>query len=50
MLMRVANLLFGQINYDLSPLKICYGLDKDIKPMHKLTKQNYNQLVISFSF
>lgn len=39
---KVANLLFVQINYNLSPLKICYGLDKDIKPMHKLTKQNYN--------
>ena len=38
--------LFGEINYNLSPFKICYLIIKDIKSEHKLSEQNYNRLAI----
>ena len=44
------DILFGEINYNLSPLKIGYFIAKDIKSKHKLTEQNYKRLVIVFRF
>ena len=42
------DILFGEINYNLSPLKIGYFIAKDLKSKHKLTEQNYNRLITVF--
>ena len=41
------DLIFGEIKYNLSPLKIAYILSVDIKWKHKLTDHNYNKLTLS---
>ena len=41
-----SDILFGEINCNLSPFKICYFLAKDIKLKHKLSEKNYNRLAI----
>ena len=42
--------LFGEINYNLSPLKLCYLILKGIESKHKLTAKNYNRLAILLEF
>ena len=38
--------LLGEINYNLSPLKIFYYLMNDLKSKHKLSNENYKKLPI----
>ena len=38
--------LFGEINYNLNPLKVIYYLMKDLKQLHKLNEKNYKKLAI----
>ena len=40
------DLLLGEINYNLSPLKIFYYLMNDLKSKHKLSNENYKKLAI----
>ena len=39
--------LFGEINYNLSPIKLAYIVSRDMKSKHKLTDYNFNRLAIS---
>ena len=39
--------LFGEINYNLSPIKLAYTISRDMKSKHKLTDYNFNRLAIS---
>ena len=39
--------LFGEINYNLSPMKLAYIISSDMKSKHKLTNYNFNRLVNS---
>ena len=39
-------LIFGEINYNLSSFKVIYYLMNDLKQKHKLNSKNYNKLTI----
>ena len=40
------DMLFGEINFNLSPLKVFYYLINNLKSKHKLTDLNYNRMAI----